>query len=185
MRQRIADLPPRPLSGTYFRQTDPKRQPFDLPQIALRGGRWHSAGEPWPAYASSTPLAAMLELVRGIERDLTTPPPLPTRRMSELFVDELLVVDLANDLALDHVGLQREALLEGFDLSPDTDHCRAIAAAVRERPAVLGLLVPSAALPGADVLVLYPAGFRRVRIGVQQPVELAINPLPELNQTTE
>lgn len=185
MRKRITDLPPRPLTGTYFRQTDPKRQPFDLPQIAIRGGRWHSAGDPWPAYASSTPLAAMLELIRGIERDLTTPPPLPTRRMSELLVDELPVVDLANELALDHIGLQREDLVDGYDLSPETDRCRALAATVRERPAVLGLLVPSAALPGADVLVLYPAGFRRVRIGAQQPVELALNPLGEPNQTAE
>lgn len=185
MRKRIADLPPRALTGTYFRQTDPKRQPFDLPQIAVRGGRWHSAGDPWPAYASSTPLAAMLELIRGIERDLTTPPPLPTRRMSELLVDDLPVVDLANELALDHVGLQREELVDGYDLSPETDHCRELAATVRKRPAVLGLLVPSAALPGADVLVLYPAGFRRVRIGVQEPVELALNPLEEPNQTAE
>lgn len=185
MRERIRDLPPRSLAGTYFRQTDPKRQPFELPPIAVRGGRWHSAGDPWPAYASSTALAAMLELVRGIERDLATPPPLPTRRMSELFVDDLPVVDLANELALDHVGLRREQLVDGYDLSAETEHCRAIAAVVRARPAVLGLLVPSAALPGADVLVLFPAGFRRVRIGVQQPVELMINPLPEPDQAAE
>jgi len=50
---------------------------------------------------------------------------------------------------------------------------------------VLGLLVPSAALPGADVLVIFPAGFRRVRVGAQQLVELVINPLPEPEQAQE
>lgn len=183
MQARIGDLPVRGLSDTFYRQTDPKRQPLELEELAPRGGRWHSAGDPWPAYASSTPEAAMLELVRGFERDLATPPPLPTRRMSELLVDDLPVVDLANELALDHVGLRRADLIAGYDLSPETDHCRAIAATVRERPSVLGVLVPSAALPGADVLVIFPAGFRRVRVGAQQLVELLVNPLPEPDQT--
>jgi len=87
MRGRLAGLPLRDLHGTFHRQTDPKRQPLELPAIATRSARWHSAGDPWPAYASSTPDAAMHELPRGFERDLTTPPPLPTRRMSELLVE--------------------------------------------------------------------------------------------------
>ena len=185
MRRRIEDLPARPLNGIFHRQTDPKRQPLDLPEKAVRGGRWHTTGDPWPAYASSTPEAAMFELVRGFERDLTTPPPLPTRRMSELVIEELEVVDLANELALEHVGIRRDQLVDGYDFGPETAHCRAIAALVRARPAVLGLLVPSAALPGADVLVLFPAGFRRVRIGSQQLVELMINPLPEPDQAAD
>lgn len=184
-RSRIGDLPPRSLTGTFFRQTDPKRQPLELPELAVRGGRWHCAGDPWPAYASSTPEAAMFELVRGFERDRSTPPPLPTRRMSELVIDDLPVVDLANELALEHVGIRREILVDGYDLSPETHHCRAIASLVRTRKAVLGLLVPSAALPGAEVLVLFPAGFRRVRIGAQQLVELVVNPLPEPDQAKE
>lgn len=179
MRRRLADLPLRFLHGTYHRQTDPKRQPFELPPIAPHGARWHSAGDPSPAYAASTPDAAMHELPRSFERDLTTPPPLPTRRMSELLVDELPVVDLVNELALDHVGLRREQLIDGFDLGPQTDLCRAIAAEVRLRPTALGLLVPSAALPGADVLVIFPTGFRRVRIGAQQLVALVVSPRPE------
>jgi hypothetical protein len=178
MRRRIAELPPRELHATYHRQTDPKRQPLELLPIAPRSGRWHSAGEPWPAYASSTPEAAMYELFRGVERDRTTPPPLPTRRMSELLVEQLPVIDLANDLALDHIGLEREQLIEGYDLGPETDLCRGIATEVRRRPSALGLLVPSAALPGADVLVIFPAGFRRVRVGMQQLVALVVSPQP-------
>lgn len=73
----------------------------------------------------------MLELVRGFERDRDSPPPLPTRGMSELLVDELPVVDLAK---------------------------------------------------GADVLVIFPVGFTRVRIGAQPVVELVLNPLPEPDQ---
>jgi len=102
--------------------------------------------------------------------------------MSELLVEELPVIDLANALALEHVGMRREELIAGYDLSPETEHCRSIAAVVRSRPAVLGLLVPSAALPGADVLVIFPAGFRRARIGAQSLVELVLNPLPEPDQ---
>jgi hypothetical protein len=182
MRRRLADLPLRDLHGTFHRQTDPRRQPLELPAIATRSARWHSAGDPWPAYASSTPDAAMHELPRGFERDLTTPPPLPTRRMSELLVEALPVVDLVNELALDHVGLRREQLIGGYDLGPETDLCRAIAAEVRRRPTACGLLVPSAALPGANVLVIFPAGFRRVRIGAQQLVALVVSPQPEPDQ---
>jgi RES domain-containing protein len=184
VRERLAELPLRLLNGAYHRQTDPKRQPFDLLPIAPHGGRWHSAGDPWPAYASSTPEAAMFELLRGFDRERSAPPPLPTRRMSELFVDDLPVVDLANELALEHVGLRREELVEGYDLGPETEHCRAIAAEVRRRPAVLGLLVPSAALPGADVLVIHPAGFRRVQVGVQQLVRLVLSPQFEPEQAS-
>jgi RES domain-containing protein len=176
MRQRIDELPPRTIHGVFHRQTDPKRQPLDLPAAATRGGRWHSPGEPWPAYASSTPEAAMFELLRGFDRDRTTPPPLPTRRMSELHIDRLPVVDLANGLALDHIGLRREQLVDGFDLGRETDLCREISSRVQLRPTVLGLLVPSAALPGADVLVIFRAGFRRVRVGAQQLVALAVRP---------
>jgi len=91
-RERIAELPPRIVTGVWHRQTDPERQPLQLPPIAIRDGRWHAAGHPWPAYASSAPDAAMLELVRGIDRSTTDAPPLPTRRMSQLFVADLPVI---------------------------------------------------------------------------------------------
>jgi len=125
----------------------------------------------------------MFELLRGLDRNLDTPPPLPVRRISELLVEELPVIDLANPLALDLLQMERSDLTDGYDLSPETEICRSIASEVRRRRDVLGLLVPSAALPGADVLVIFPAGFRRVQIGAQQLVKLAILPAPEANQT--
>lgn len=178
MRTMVRELPLRQLRGTYWRQTSPRRQPLALAPFAPRAGRWHAAGDPWPAYAASSQMAAMLELTRVVVPEAGVEPPLPRRRLSELYLD-LPVVDLANPLALDQLQLSRDDLTRGFDASRETSICRELAAEVRARSDAHGLLVPSAARPGADVVVIFPSGFPHVTVGEQRIVELRLAPAPE------
>jgi hypothetical protein len=181
-RAALADLPLRPLSGCFYRQTAPLRQPFDLPLLAPRSARWHRAGDPYPAYAADTALGAMLELPRHIQAEPGDAPILPRRRLSELHLEELPVIDLANPLALDQLDLDRDALTRGIGSDPETEICREIADEVRRKPGGRGLLVPSAALPAGSTLVLFPTAFESVVVGEQQIVELTVSPVPESPQ---
>jgi hypothetical protein len=184
-RTALADLPIRPLSGCFYRQTSPSRQPLDLPPQARRDARWHRAGDPQPAYAGDTELGAMLELPRHQPYDPSTPPILPRRRMSELHLEDLPVVDLANPLALEQLKLSRKTLTRGVGSEPEAEICRVIGDEVRSRAridVIHGLLVPSAALPSGSTLVLFPAGFPKAIVGEQQIVELTVIRAPHLPQ---
>lgn len=166
-RKTLASLPLRPLSGVYFRQTAIGRQPLDLPPTAGYSGRWHDEGDPAPLYAASSGIAAMLEVVRSIELEPDVDPPFPQRLLSELVVSDLSVVDLANDLALDLLELRHDDLTRGADGGLHAAICREIAREVRRRKDAQGLLVPSAALPGAKVLVVFPQAFEAITVGRQ------------------
>jgi len=184
MRATAARLPLRSLSGVFFRHTAPERQPLELPATAVRPGRWHRAGDPWPAYSASTEMAEML---RFVIPDPHEEPPLPVRRVSELVVEEFAVVDYANPLAHEMLGIRASDLTTGSDGDPGAELCRHLADVARERPSVLGLLEPSAARPGAQVLVIFRAGFAHVTVGDQRLLRLALLPEaePEQESATE
>jgi hypothetical protein len=179
-REAIATLPLRALTGRYYRQTRPSRQPLELLERAVRGARWHRVGDPWPAYAGDTPETAMLELPRYQVFEPGVKPVLPRRRLSELHVIDFPVVDLANPLALDQLELDRDDLRRGIiGEDPEAEICREIADEVRRRPDVLGLLVPSVPYPAGSVFVIFPAGFPLVTVGDQQMVKLAVVAVPQ------
>jgi RES domain-containing protein len=147
---------------------------LDLPATAPRPARWHYAGDPWPAYAGDAPLATMLEQPRHFEFDAGDEPILPIRRLSELHVEDLATIDLANPLALAQLHLTVD------DLRGDgtEDFCREVAAATwKDHPDAHGLLVPSTPMPGRLVLVIRPAGFPRVIVGDQNLVQLQVRPV--------
>lgn len=173
-RDRLASLPVRPLSGAFFRQTDPERQPLDVLPLARRDARWHRAGDPAPAYAASSDVAAMLELPRHIVPEPGKPPVLPLRRLSTLHLKGLQVVDLFNALALEHLDLTSDELTAGEAESPQAELCREIASDVRRRPDAEGILAPSSALRGAQLVCIFPSGFDKVLVGDQMLVELAV-----------
>lgn len=187
MRAAAASLPLRSLSGVFYRQTAPERQPLELPATAVRSGRYHAVGDPWPAYSASTDMAAMAEMLRFVIPDPHEEPPLAIRRVSELVVEEFTVVDYANPLAHEMLGIRASDLTTGFDGDPGTELCRHLADVARERPSVLGLLAPSAARPGAEVLVIFPDGFGQVAVGDQRLLRLALLPEaePERESATE
>jgi RES domain-containing protein len=118
----------------------------------------------------------MLELPRYIQTQPGEPPVLPRRLLSELHLDRLPIVDIANELALERLELEREDLTRGLGDSEKAEICREITDEVRRRSGVHGLLVPSAALRSGSTLVLFRAAFAAVVVGAQQIVELAIIP---------
>ncbi len=175
MREPIAQLPPRPLTGVFFRQTDPTRGPLERRRVAPRDARWHSKGDPQPVYAADSPLAALLELPRYVAVEGTDEVVLPTRRMSELHVAELAVLDLTNQLALDVLELQREDLTGGEPGDPRGQTvCRAIGAAARARSDVDGMLAPSAAAIGGTLLVIEQRALAHVVVGEQYLATLTV-----------
>jgi RES domain-containing protein len=164
----LTKLPLRKLSGIYFRQTSPARQPFELATHAPAGARWHRKGDPWPAYAGDTELGVMLEQTRHTALEAGNEV-LPIRRVSELHLDCLPVVDLANAMALDVLGLVPD------DLRGDStvEFCRDLAAATwAGQPAAAGLLTPSTPLSGGKVLVIKPEAFGTIDVGRQELVQL-------------
>ena len=166
--QALAHLPIRRISGLYFRQTKPKRQPLDLPAVAPRDARWHRKGDPWPAYGGEPPLAVMLEQARYVAL-MPGEEVLPVRRLSELHVSDLATIDLINPLALDQLKLT-SVDLRGDDTA---EFCRELADAAWEaHPDAHALLAPSTPLDGATVLVVRPAGFEAIEVGKQTLVQL-------------
>jgi RES domain-containing protein len=164
----LANLPIRRISGLYFRQTAPSRQPFDLPDLARRDARWHRKGDPWPAYAGRPPLAVMLEQARYVAL-MPGEEVLPVRRLSELHVSDLATIDLANPLALDQLKLATDDLRGDRTL----EFCRELAdAAWATHPDAHALLVPSTPLDGANVLVIRPTAFAAIAVGKQSLVQL-------------
>lgn len=118
----------------------------------VSAGRWNRAGS-WPAqYLSLHPMTPWAELLRNL--DLRTPDEarrmrVPIWAIRVELADDPLPIDFED--AADH-GLGPEDLV-----ADDRTACQALAAALRDR-GVGSVLVPSAALPGTqNLVVLEPA----------------------------
>lgn len=176
-REKLERLPAEDLSGLFYRASNPKRQPLELLPIAKDRARWHRAGNPWPAYSGDSEVAAMYELARYTVLEPGVPPVKPVRRLSELHVAELRILNLASDVAQTYLDLAEEELTAGHGDDDASELCREIADVIRaRRPEVEGLLVPSAAVRGARVLVIFPHGFSRVAVGNQRIGSLGFTP---------
>lgn len=147
----IAAAASRPFRGTVWRVHWREVAPTDWSLSLRSSGRYHRGLDLFPSdqafpalYTSLAPEIALWEMVRrSAARSLTY---LSNNVLSELAVDLGRVLDLSDPAV---VGLRREELT-----GPDHSACQdlAVAAAVRD---FHGLLVPSAALPGSN-LVLFP-----------------------------
>jgi RES domain-containing protein len=172
----LASLPLRRITGVFYRQTRPKRQALELAATAPHEARWHYRGDPWPAYAGDSPLSVMLEQPRHFEFASGDEPVLAIRRLSELHVEDLATIDLANALALDQLKLAVD------DVRGDgtEDLCRAIASATwQHHPDAHAMLVPSTPAPGRTVLVIRPAGFDHIEVGATSLVQLNLRKVSE------
>jgi RES domain-containing protein len=165
----VGALPIRRITGLYYRQTSPRRQPLELPAMARQASRWAAKGDPALAFSADSELAAMLEQTRHFELRPGEEPALPVRRISELHVHGLPAIDLINPLALDLLRLKIDDMR--FETQP---FCRALASAAwAAHPAACALLVPSTPLAGAQVLVVRQSGFDAITVGDQRLVQLA------------
>jgi RES domain-containing protein len=117
---------------------------------AQSSGRYHVVGGPGVSYASDREQAAWAELFRHFLDDGVDPFEV-RRRVGSVDVD-VVVLNLTDKQAVDNLGID-EADLVGDDYSTT----QALAAQVRAAGFV-GILAPSAALPGCRTLVLFDSG---------------------------
>jgi RES domain-containing protein len=153
------------LSGTFYRQTSPRRAALDLAQPAPAAGRYHRRGGQSPVYASSSAEASWGELFRHTEPGIS---PFETkRRMSELQVTGLRVLDITDPSVQAALGISQRKLVGNRRGS-----CQQVAAFAHLWPEIDGLLAPSAAMSGMTTLVIFPQGLEYVSVrdrGVQKP----------------
>lgn len=149
-RESVAAAPNRSFRGRAWRVHWREIAPTDW-SLSLRStGRYHrgldlfSADQAFPAlYASLMPEIAIWEMVRrSAARNLAY---LQNNVLSELEVDLSRILDLSDPTV---VGLPAGELT-----SPDQKSCQDLATAAMNRGCE-GLLVPSAALPGLNLVVL-------------------------------
>lgn len=167
-------LPILEFSGVTYRQTDPRRGPFEVQRVATYEARWHRKGQPAPIYTTpSSALGAMLEQARHTDAR-GGGAVLPQRLLSELQVTALPYVDYANELAWEVLNIRRDDLI-----GDDFEIPQLLADVVRDRPEAFAFLAPSAAQRGASTLVIFSeAVSAHLRVLSTRKVELRIVPSP-------
>jgi RES domain-containing protein len=128
-------------------------------------GRYHRRGEPWPLYASLEPSTAWAEWRAATHGAID--PGAERRRLWEIRVDDLAVLDLRDPDVLDNLGVALADLTGARGAAQDLA-ARAHAAGAE------GMIVPSAARPGHWNLVVFPAGLSRL----PAPRSRAMHPRP-------
>lgn len=128
--------------------------PPDRP--APTDARYHRAGDPWPLYASLEAGTAWAEWSGATGGAID--PRSERRRLWQLEISDLPVLDLRETEARSTLGV-------GIgDLTGERTRTQAVVARAQARGAH-GMIVPSAARPGAWNLVVFPAGFSAVAVG--------------------
>lgn len=150
---------PRVISGTFWRNTAPARDALQLPPRARAGARYHRRGQRPPLYAASDRDASWGELFRHTDPAVVSPFEI-RRRMSELTVDELPILDLTDPSVRQAVGVTEAELR-----SNDYRHCRRVADLVWSDPEHYGgILGPSAAKPGEQTLAVSQEWLDRIAV---------------------
>jgi RES domain-containing protein len=147
------------------RQTGLDTPAFPPDRPAPTEGRYHRPGEPWPLYASLEPATAWAEWSAATRGAID--PASERRRLWRLDANGLPVVDLRRPDVVAELRLKMD------DLTGARSRAHALAARAREAGAQ-GMIVPSAAHPGAWNLVVFPDGFSRLQAAGSR----AMNPRP-------
>lgn len=168
--ERAMELPTRNWSGVVWNGLDPKQDPLKRQPRASYAARAHQRGQPEPLYTSPTShLIPALEKARYVDPGEEVH---PVMLLSELGVSDLPIVDYANNLALMTLGVKRDDLTRDHDLELP----QALADVARgPRHPALGVMLPSAAHPAAETLVIFPEGIAdHVAILDQKKVQVTI-----------
>lgn len=146
-----ATFPVRNISGSFSRQTRPRRRADELMAQADVAGRFHDEGDEPPMYASSSGDAAWGELFRHTDPATVISPFEVRRRMSRLQIENLPVVDLTD------IAVRRAFGVTATDLAAnDYEVCQAIGRLARRAPGRFGgILAPSAAIRGEQTLAVF------------------------------
>ena len=145
--ERVAGVPRRTLTGTFWHQGPTRRELVSCAHPAITDGRYHRRGETGVWYGSDQEQAAWAELFRHFLDDGVDPFEV-RRRVGRVRVD-LMVLDLTNPAVRAQLGVD-EADLVGDDYHLTRDIAREAEAA-----GFGGVLAPSAALPGQQTLVVF------------------------------
>ena len=135
------------------RQTGPAHPAFPPAVPAPAPARYHDRGDPWPLYA------ALDEATLWREWRAANPVATPAerRRLWTLEVAALRVLDLRDGKVVRALGVDLADLVGPRQAArPLADRARALGAE--------GMVVPSAAHPGGWNLVVFPEGFRKLRV---------------------
>lgn len=146
---KLDQVPIVPLSGRWWRQTDPKYDAMDLPHRAKSAGRCHRKGQQPRLYASSSSNGAWAELFRHTFPEIS--PFEVIRTMSTLQILGLPVVNFDDPLTRELFNVTEAELT-----SNNYAICRRLADLLRQRPDLFGgMILPSAAIPGEQTLVVF------------------------------
>lgn len=151
-----------PWTGIAYRATS-----YDVPLWARpnrRSGRWNIAGDGCTQYLCLDTEAPFAEVLRHEDLRSEAAAAMYQTTIWQLRVDEGAVVDYSTFERAEKAGFPPEALVDD-----DQERCQAEAAWLRGH-GVLGLLTPSAALPGSVNLTLFGP---RVAIAWDAAVSLA------------
>jgi len=140
----------KPFAISAFRQTPPQRGGLELMPRAPRAGRYHDEGDPSPLYGSSSPQAAMAELLRQAARGDLSFDSGDSRRMSNLGLPDGPFLDLTDPEVRDAEGVTLDDLV-----ADDTTTTREVARRARLRGDVIGIRAPSAAMDGEVTFVVF------------------------------
>lgn len=128
-------------------------------------GRYHRPGDPWPLYASLEPATAWAEWSAATRGAID--PRAERRRLWDLQVDQLPVLDLRDPGVVGDLGIDLDALTGPRRAAQELGaRARALGAE--------GMVAPSAARHGHWNLVVFPAGLGRVTASGSR----AMNPRP-------
>lgn len=137
------------------RQTGLDIPAFPPDRPAPGEARCHRAGDPWPLYASLDAETAWAEWSAATRGEVD--PSGERRRLWRLEVTELDVVDLRRE------ETRRELRVDLAALTGPRDRAQGLARRAR-RLGAKGMVLPSAAYPDHWNLVVFPAGFGKVRV---------------------
>ncbi|MDQ2688658.1 MAG: RES family NAD+ phosphorylase [Chloroflexota bacterium] len=152
-------------SGRVHRQTGLDTPAFPPDRPASTEGRYHRPGEPWPLYASLEPTTVWAEWQAATRGAID--PSTERRRLWRIDVSGLAVIDLRRPEVARELGVALD------ELTGPRERAHALAARARKLGAE-GMIVPSAARPAHWNLVVFPAGFARLRASGSR----AMNPRP-------
>jgi RES domain-containing protein len=137
--------------GKVWRHIPPRTFALHVGRILAAGGRWNRVGKYGCLYTALTKEGAIEEWRKTLAEIDDRP---KTRDVVSIYVVVDPVIDLT-DPATSPVPPDTPFLTG--DSQPDLEQCRELADSVRASGYV-GLLVPSAALPGAKNLIIYIDG---------------------------
>ena len=163
----VDGLPKTTWSGRLFRHTALEREPLSGAGSFVMGGRWNPPELVPTIYLADSEEVCRAEFRRMADRQARGVQSFLSRRLHEIYVIDLELVDLTSEASLQAAGLSLRDIAD-----PDWEPCQAVGAAAHFL-GLQALMAPSATGSGAVVAVFEPR-IRRGQFVVVSSRELTI-----------